>query len=705
MDKEKGRDLKRSGSSGGRSSPAKRPQRALSGRISSSTKPIPAPSSSPSKNVAVLNGSSYDRGGGGEESAMERWKKERAKAFVWGPRTSREDGRTGDGGGSCGSDGGGSHLSRTSLSTNGRLQSKESEDCNAVGHAMVPRKLRSAMNKRSSLSASPLLQDLKNKCHASNGNHMPCVNGPRRVKRNVLKEQITKDEEEAAETLSALASMIPDGRPINISQEGRTLEENSETTATVFSHSEASKEESTKILLPSASAAVKNPSSHMEKSIVETAKPEPSVLEQPAITSANQRLYPGSNGTAHSDFQRTSPSKNEQANDAISRDSLNSSNLLEAPLYSYSGNKSAHLDPLSAHKSEIHLGPFGSASSETQVQPLNQKTDNPTHYMNGKDTSHALWPDLPSSDNGHLTMLPSTKAAAWQDSVAGGCRTSSNGLSSSGSGLLTEKVDDDPLGIGKGSADRRSSWKRCTTHAYISHIIQSYQNTEKKHWFLPLTNQSKAKDGVHSGVQASNEATGLSSLNSMTSAGTSGSIMETTSEATIQTLSGFYIQQQQGTYHSLMPFPFSHGPGSSPSLDQLAAATAQQLPYHIGNSLYGPYGPQMLLSRGTAQHQQQQQIWQAHMDQHRPLLGIPTWQTMRLQDPSLLPCAQPPSIFPQLSREMQVRPYKSPSSQQLQQLLPIPSSSSSLRAKKPHGGGFATEGAPQLQLLCNAQRM
>lgn len=108
---------------------------------------------------------------------------------------------------------------------------------------------------------------------------------------------------------------------------------------TVISDSTASKEESTKILLPSTSTAVTNPPSHIEKSIVETAKPELSVLEQPAITCVNQRLDTGSNGTAHPDFQRTPPSKNEQAKNAISRDSLNSSNLLEAPLYSYSGNK------------------------------------------------------------------------------------------------------------------------------------------------------------------------------------------------------------------------------------------------------------------------------------------------------------------------------------------------------------------------------
>ncbi|XP_038975212.1 uncharacterized protein LOC113461308 isoform X4 [Phoenix dactylifera] len=76
------------------------------------------------------------------------------------------------------------------------------------------------------------------------------------------------------------------------------------------------------------------------------------------------------------------------------------------------------------------------------------------------------------------------------------------------------------------------------------------------------------------------------------------------------------------------------------------------LPHQIGNSIYGPYGPQ-LVAGGKLQ-----QIWQAHMAQYRPRLGIPAWQTMRLQDPSLLPCAQPPSTFPQPSREMQVGSYQ-----------------------------------------------
>lgn len=689
MDKEKGRGLKRRGNAGGRSSPAKRRQRALSGRRSRSTKPTSPPSS---EKVAVLNGSSYDGGrggGGGDESAMERWKKERAKAF-WGSGINKEDDRMGGGGGGEGSDGGEPHLSRPPLPTSLRLESKVSEDCDAVDPALVPRKLRSAMNKRGKLSACP---DSKNKCHASNGNNMPCVNGARRSKKNMLKEPVTKEEEDAAETLSALATLIPGSGPIEIAQDGRMLENSETTAAAAISHS-ASKEESTKFLLPSTGSEATNPSSHKEESSVETAKPEPSVLEQPALTGGNQKLDPGSNGTAQPEFQKTPPSKNEEAKNTVSRDSLISSNLPEASLYTNSGNKSAQTDALFVCKSGINLWPFGSSSAENHVQPFKQKTNNPTHYMRGEGTSHALQPGLPSTGGkGYLTMSSSTKAAVWPDSAASGCRTSSNGLRSKGSILPTGKLP-------QVSADRRLPWKRCTTHVHISHVIQSYQNTENKR--LILLNQSKAKEGVNSGVQASDAATGISNLNSMTSAGTSSSIMESTYEARIRMSSGSYMQQQQGPYHSSMQFPFSHGPYTSQCPDQLAAST-QQLPHHMVNSIYAPYGPQMALAGGTAKHQQQ--IWQAHMGQYRPPLGVPTWQTMRLQDPSLLPCAQPPSSFPQLSRGMQGRSCQSPNSQQLQQFLPTPSSLSSSKAKKPHGGGFGTEGAPPVQLLCNAKHM
>ncbi|KAG1354081.1 hypothetical protein COCNU_07G001930 [Cocos nucifera] len=511
---------------------------------------------------------------------MERWKKERAKAFGWGSGINQEYSRTGDRGSISGSDGGEQPLSRPPLS-------------------------RSVGRPSKGLCLLTIFNFSDEQTH-----QLISISAVAGFEEQIISISAVAIFEEQMQCLQWCEEM-----PVKIGEDDRMLEENSQTAATVVSHFEevpaqCSHKLSTEFLLPSTGPVATNPSSQIEESIAETAKPEPSALEQPTLTSENQELGPGSNGTAQPDVQGTPPSKNEQAKNAILRDSSNSSNLLEASLYSYCGNR--------------------------------------------YESCSAAWFAKQWSSSG--------KAALWPDSAATGCRASSNPASSNGSGLSTGKV----------SADRRSSWKRCTTHVYISHIIHRYQKTEIKHQFPFLTNQSKSKEGTDSGVQESNEAIGISSLNSRTSAGNSGSIMESADESRIQMLSGSYMQQQQ-----------------------------LQLPHRIGNSPCGTYGPQVVVAGGKLQ-----QIWQAHVAQYRPSLGIPTWQTMRLQDPSLLPCAQPPSTFPQPSREMQVRSYEASSSQQLKELLPIPSSAS-LRAKKPHGGGFGTEGAPQLQLqlLCHAPRM
>ncbi|KAJ8538269.1 hypothetical protein K7X08_014809 [Anisodus acutangulus] len=91
-------------------------------------------------------------------------------------------------------------------------------ECNGVDHASVPRKLRSAIKKRSRQSISPPLPISKKANHMSDGaetlrkyvksklnlthcGSSRCIKG--------LEGPITKDEEEVAETLYALAGMIP----------------------------------------------------------------------------------------------------------------------------------------------------------------------------------------------------------------------------------------------------------------------------------------------------------------------------------------------------------------------------------------------------------------------------------------------------------------------------------------------------------------
>ncbi|XP_016568403.2 uncharacterized protein LOC107866899 isoform X2 [Capsicum annuum] len=95
------------------------------------------------------------------------------------------------------------------------------DECNGVDHASVPRKVRSASKKRIRRLISPPLSISKRANHMSDGaetlrkyvsksklNLNRC--GSSRCMEEELEGPITKDEEEVAETLYALAGMIPD---------------------------------------------------------------------------------------------------------------------------------------------------------------------------------------------------------------------------------------------------------------------------------------------------------------------------------------------------------------------------------------------------------------------------------------------------------------------------------------------------------------
>ncbi|KAK4351878.1 hypothetical protein RND71_027396 [Anisodus tanguticus] len=109
------------------------------------------------------------------------------------------------------------------------------DECNGVDHAYVPRKLRSAIKKRSRQSISPPLPISKKVNRMSDGaetlrkyvnksklNLTHC--GSSRCIRE-LEGPITKDEEEVAETLYALAGMIPDTETLSKSKINSQLPE------------------------------------------------------------------------------------------------------------------------------------------------------------------------------------------------------------------------------------------------------------------------------------------------------------------------------------------------------------------------------------------------------------------------------------------------------------------------------------------------
>ncbi|XP_060199827.1 uncharacterized protein LOC132628115 isoform X2 [Lycium barbarum] len=109
------------------------------------------------------------------------------------------------------------------------------DECNGVDHASVPRKLRSAIKKRTRQSISPPLPISKKVNHMSDGAetlrkyvnksklNLTHCGSSRCIKE--LEGPITKDEEEVAETLYALAGMIPDTETLSESKINSQLPE------------------------------------------------------------------------------------------------------------------------------------------------------------------------------------------------------------------------------------------------------------------------------------------------------------------------------------------------------------------------------------------------------------------------------------------------------------------------------------------------
>ncbi|KAK7351754.1 hypothetical protein VNO77_11425 [Canavalia gladiata] len=128
-----------------------------------------------------------------------------------------------------------SHKPNATATNKVKLPTKFLDNCNGVDHhASVPRKIRSAMKKRSRES---ILSDSEKVNHKMNGMESPPKDGKKKSKkrrsqygltRHVLPGPITKDEEEVVETLYALAGMFPyNGSNARSEPDGESLPENS----------------------------------------------------------------------------------------------------------------------------------------------------------------------------------------------------------------------------------------------------------------------------------------------------------------------------------------------------------------------------------------------------------------------------------------------------------------------------------------------
>ncbi|XP_064991949.1 uncharacterized protein LOC135628900 isoform X1 [Musa acuminata AAA Group] len=672
--------------------------------------------------VSNDNGDCSSGDGVDGNSAMVRWRKQNVRA----PRCRLNNNESSDEAGRGRSEGEEGDSSRPNLSANAttslnsrkrvRLHGKVAEDSNAVDTAPVPRKLRSAINKRSSQSSSRAMPDATKKHHrSSSGVEVLYGNGGRRCKPTMLLDSLTKDEEEVVEALCALSRMLPVGTRVP-DKENRRLSDIQDNNATADPHSEAPKKEGEgQHLQQCIASGIRVPSSCMAKPLDETMEEENVFSKQPLTVCARQTIDSDMSRIKEHGTHITPLSENEPPESSVRYFEKFSSPSDVLP--HTTGNRALHPTQCDAFtaippcKLDM-LQPNGHVESPAlggnKVQQVECNSENSTKRVcqEGIVPLHIH----PSSSN----------TAVWPSSATGAAR-----LVSSRIDLPTKKVLPDVV----------SSWKKCAIHVFIGHLIKNYQEKEECKTLL-LSEVSRPMDGSKLCATANDEKVGLqnsvakrnkhegrvevlcdrrymsahqSSVSSdaeqkkacdfasLLGNGNASSFANGAKSAG-QLRSPFL--HAQVPHHPLVPFPFPHVPYASPYSEKLVAATTQpvqlQVPNYVGHPFFGPQMDDTMGNMQLQQQYQQQQIWQAHFAQYRsPLVGIAALQNDRLHDSSASTrrIVQASSTLPS---SPPVQMQCGSSSQH--QLLANASSSSSSKAK-PHqqpgslrGGRFHHEG-------------
>ncbi|WOK98219.1 hypothetical protein Cni_G06929 [Canna indica] len=653
---------------------------------------------------------------------MVRWKKEKVRASRWKssnkelsePGCSRLEGEDSGHYQSMHS------TTPTSLTSRkkARLQRKATEDSDAVDPAPVPRKLRSAINKRSSLSSSPTTPNAKRKHHHSSNGQLIYQSDGRRCKENVLFGSFTKDEEEVVEALCALSRLLPIGEQILDKEDRRESETPPDKNANSATCSDVVKEEGKSITQQPVSCEIKCHSSGMEKPNEEPRNDEHASSKQ-YITDDGRPTVDSNLNRAPEPGSHVALSENKQPENTPFRNLMKFSSATGVLPHHFTRDKVMQLTKcdtiatLPACKSDVQQN--GCAGSAT-----------PRHEV--------LQTDCSSESNARLLYLDGTVPPHIQCSSNSAVRPdiviNSARLPSSGIELPTTKVP----------RDITLTWKKCTIHASVCHLIRSYQDKEKQGTQSLRNGESKwtkSKDGTKLCAPANNERAGSQSgLDPMSSAANNGSAMveRNKHEGRNETLcNGRFLPAHQSPilleakqkqacdflslsagddtsssangvnsgklpspflhaqvpHHSLVPFPFPHVPYAPPYSEKLLPVATQQVqlqvPHFIGNRFYRPQMDNTMGNIQMQQQYQQQHLWQAQYARYSSPVIMGVSQGDWIHDPSTSTCqiAQTSTVTSSPSIQMQGGSYHPPVLRQHRQLITNASSSSSSKAK-PH---------------------
>ncbi|KAF9619189.1 hypothetical protein IFM89_005743 [Coptis chinensis] len=359
-----------------------------------------------------------------------------------------------DGGGSQGEDDLPPPPSSASFGTKRIKLHRKPIDQHVVGNSSIPRKLRSAMNKRSRGVVSPPSKKLCHLLKETELSHLKKLKKNKKVgdgsncsASQATNGPITKDEEEVVEALNSLASMFADNKPVKdtFTSEAERMEGSKSTAMVNISVGETARHNS------------------LSKS---------SVLEQRNVSGGQKFNLDLDLSTAQENPEKVPlASRSDHTCDMPSGDAAKlrvSSQLCHGSDGTGLPRSVPHTSDHHEHKQLNGLYPVTFIAAEhDHLQPIKNAQQSSRHsaYIEG---NLALWPALSTMNNSDVHGLLTRSS------------TGMAGLGSTGNYLATEKVH-------PASSQSRKSWKRCATHVYISYLIQAYRTTEnnKARWPVP----------------------------------------------------------------------------------------------------------------------------------------------------------------------------------------------------------------------------
>uniref|UniRef100_A0A0A9BUZ0 Uncharacterized protein n=1 Tax=Arundo donax TaxID=35708 RepID=A0A0A9BUZ0_ARUDO len=602
---------------------------------------------------------------GGDHKPVLR-KKLKAKTLKWRSSNSDMNGKVDGGGSDEVSDTVLCSLTTASFSSlisrkRMRTRGKVAEHCEAVDPP-VPRKLRSAINKRVGRFVSASSRHVKKKRHLSAiSAQISFVGQETRFSQNPL---FTEEEEVIADALLSLSQISS----ICELSADKAITDSSNIDVASTSHSDgATKKGGEIIVLPNDANELPNQGASRDKPVGQTGSvphtnPVPGATVQPnhinPPLTENDQIQDLSLGIV---TNLPSPSKDS------------CKNSMRKQLKVQFGDSQSY----PAQKSEAPLLLVNSDDSDSAVRERERTKNN-----SAQEIVPLVQTPLPCTPDGYLIRPSSSKLAAHTNTI-------------SETFEITASGNHDKLPLVK-SVSPTKVWKRSITHVYVSHVIQMHLNNEKasqnqvKPEERPHIHASRSPNGstlrknngqdetfyaVHFDVRlpVQTSAAGICDMNAGRLKIVTGNFLNLPTSTALPGARHVQYLHPQISPRTAMPYPFPHLPYSRGNL--APAAALQQMPQYMCNPGYAPR-PSALPSSSammklqqfiSTQQQQQQMMWQFHVPQYqaRPEATAPqaAWHNMS----SLRPMSKlsPPAMPPQM--ELFCAPYQG-GSRQPQQL-------------------------------------